>query len=160
MKPEELMIGDWVCYSKANKYYTRVNEIRHTEAPLDDQWYIEGMRSDNDKINPNALEYFAVEMLSPVPLTPEILKKNGFEYYDNPVKVLMTNTINGHYVEIRLDRKEIAIWYDYDKNNDSVYSDCLFPLPYWLHDFQHALRLCGINKEITIKSYDDDENEE
>lgn len=30
MKATELMIGDWVCYSKPNGYLTRVDDIRRT----------------------------------------------------------------------------------------------------------------------------------
>lgn len=133
MRQEELMIGDYV---QVNGEACKVISISYFDIGISD--------SKEDFYNEH------IDNIKPIPLTPEILDKNGFEYYDNPVKVLMTNTINGHYVEIRLDRKEMAIWYDYDENNDGVYSDCLFPLPYWLHDFQHALRLCGIDKEIEL----------
>ena len=143
MQQEELMIGDWVCYSKANKYYTRVNEIRHTEVPLDDQWYIEGMRSDNDKINPNAVEYFAVEMLSPIPLTEEILEKN-FErdeerFIDcNEFREIEITEYNDGMWQVVIDEIEMS------------------DLPTWkmyvcdVHQLQHALRLYGINKEIKL----------
>lgn len=142
MKATELMIGDWVCYSKANKYYTRVNEIRHTEVPLDDQWYIEGMRSNNDKINPNAVEYFAVEILSPIPLTDEILEKNEFYYENNIGHVLEHYNYEiiydtwEHELRILKDREQILKIKTFDKM-------CV-------HELQHALRLCGINKEIEL----------
>lgn len=148
MKPEELMIGDWVNFlidieGGDTDYDPKVAQYQPMKIVSLSSWY-----NNDGEVESAEGVINDIDQVKPIPLTPEILEQNGFEYYDNPVKSLMTNTINGHYVEIRLDRKEMAIWYDYDENNDGVYSDCLFPLPYWLHDFQHALRLCGINKEI------------
>lgn len=93
--------------------------------------------------------------LYPIPLTEEILVKNGFEYAYNEVsemhnKQLFVANIGGHYIEVRLDKKNVAIWYDYDENGDGVYSDVLIDLPHHVHNFQHLLRLCGIEKELTI----------
>ena len=153
MKPEELQLKDWVCYSKANKYYTRVNEISHTEVPLDDQWYIEGMRNDNDKINPNAVEYFAVEILSPIPLTPEILEKNGFEYIRfGYIEKEETCAIEALH-QWRLENSRFALdddsWWRSLKDYKHRVKFGGFPLEY-VHQLQHALRLCGIDKEIEI----------
>lgn len=95
------------------------------------------------------------DKVKPIPLTPEILEKNGFKKGFLPAlktesSLLWVANVGEDYIEIRFDRRNIAIWYDYDENGDGVYSDCLLPLPYWLHELQHALRLCGIDKEIEI----------
>lgn len=146
MKANELMVGDWVCYSKANNYYTRINEIRHTEVPLNDQWYIEGMRSDNDKISPNAVEYFAVETLSPIPLTAEILEKNGFDISDKEV-------MQYHFEEDG-EKYHFSLRQMYDKDGKphgySFYAFNVLTLLDYVHELQHALRLCGIKKEIEL----------
>lgn len=150
MKANELTLGDWVCYSKANNYYTRVNEIRHTEAPLDDQWYIEGMRSDNDKINPNAVEYFAVEILSPIPLTAEILEKNfnSKELPDDPYGAYFFG--GNDYIEVYIKEYTDGLW------QVSVDEVEMGGLPSWrmfvsnVHELQHALRFCLIDKEIGL----------
>ena len=91
----------------------------------------------------------------PIKLTEEILVKNGFEYAYNEAsemqnKQLLVANISGHYIEVRLDKKNIAIWYDYDENESDFYSDVFLPLPYFVHGFQHMLRLCGIEKEIEL----------
>lgn len=91
----------------------------------------------------------------PIPLTEEILVKNGFGYAYNEVskmqnKQLLVANIGGHYIEVRLDKKNVAIWYDYDENGDGVYSDVLIDLPHHVHNFQHLLRLCGIEKSIEL----------
>lgn len=99
-------------------------------------------------------KYLADE-LEPIPLTEEILVKNGFDYAFYTVSEtldirLMVAKINGDYIEIRLDKKTIGVWLDYDENGDGVYSDYLFPLPCYVHEFQHALHLCGIEKQIVV----------
>lgn len=93
--------------------------------------------------------------IEPIELTEYILVKNGFEYAYNEAsemqnKQLLVANIGGHYIEVRLDKKNVAIWYDYDENGDGVYSDVLIDLPHHVHKFQHLLRLCGIEKEFVI----------
>lgn len=96
-----------------------------------------------------------VDDIEQIKLTSDILVKNGFEYAFNKAsemqnKQLLVANIGGHYIEIRLDKRNVAIWYDYDENGDGVYSDVLIDLPHHVHNFQHLLRLCGIEKELTI----------
>lgn len=93
--------------------------------------------------------------IEPIKLTEEILVKNGFEYAYNEApkmqnKQLLVANIGSHYIEIRLGKRNVAIWYDYDEDGDGVYSDVLIDLPLHVHNFQHLLRLCGIKKEIEL----------
>lgn len=80
------------------------------------------------------------ERLEPIPLTAEILKKNGFEYYhknfastdyDSPFKL------------------EMVEWPDENGNGGLWLIKGLFKIRF-VHELQHALRLCGIDKEIVI----------
>lgn len=105
--------------------------------------------------NTNGIVSRPLDTCLPIELTEEILVKNGFEYAYNEVskmqnKQLLVANIGGHYIEIRLDKKNVAIWYDYDEDGDGVYSDVLLDLPHHVHNFQHLLRLCGIEKEIKL----------
>ena len=78
--------------------------------------------------------------IEPIPLTPEILKKNGFhEEWDEDIKLMVCGSI---IVEIG--------------NNYKLYTDgkmylhgVLAPL-YYVHQLQHALRICNIEKEIIL----------
>ena len=73
--------------------------------------------------------------ISEIPLTPEILEKNGWEW-------------NGELWVT--DNFLIENGYDY--NNRfwwSIFSSPLLPINS-VHDLQHALRLCGIEKEIEL----------
>lgn len=118
MKSNELMIGDWV-YDTILKGNTRVEIIS-----------LVGIKGDfhENIYNENTFE--------PIPLTPEILKRNGF--------------INGEFYA----ESHIEDW--------QIMSDCIhlaarsergwcidIPCRY-VHELQHALRLCGIEKEIEL----------
>lgn len=140
MKASDFMLGDWVL----------VNDVPLQVDALSDNSC--GFCDSEGKI------YWAQEgfdNLVPIPLTEEILARNGFDYAFYTVSEtldirLMVAKINGDYIEIRLDKKTIGVWLDYDENGDGVYSDYLFPLPCYVHEFQHALRLCGIEKQIVV----------
>ena len=76
------------------------------------------------------LEWVRESLLRPIPLTIEILEKNNiYEGWSEPFKGynLMVLT-NGHY---------------------SIEDHCLIEFKY-VHELQHALRLCNISKEIII----------
>lgn len=83
-----------------------------------------------------------LENITPIPITDEILKKNGFDYENNVGDVLeyynyeiIYNTWE-HELRILENREQILKIKTFDEM-------CV-------HELQHALRLCGINKEITI----------
>lgn len=134
IKINELMVGDWIedGYKKAQVTSITCDGIVETTAAISN-----------------------IEVVDPIPLTEEILVKNGFEYAYNEVskmqnKQLLVANIGGHYIEIRLDKRTVAIWYDYDENESGFYSDVLLELPRTVHTMQHLLRLCGIKKEIEL----------
>ena len=115
----ELMIGDWVyrpdCYSK-------VKEIR-----------------ENGIIGYDHLRgIISFEELEPIPLTPEILEKNGF-VYDSEDKLFedIYPRISMLYAQYRL------------VENGGINYGEMSEIKY-VHQLQHALRLCGIDKEIEL----------
>ena len=88
----------------------------------------------------------------PIPLTPEILKKNGFK--DTDIVVLGTRKFHWRSED---ERMEITIWFDDTMPMEIVknvyYEDEVsytLPFPWSVNMLQHALRLCGIDKEIVI----------
>lgn len=119
MKSTDLMIGDWVyrpdCYSK-------VKEIR-----------------ENGIIGLDHLRgIISFEELKPIPLTPEILEKNGF-VYDSEDKLFedIYPRISMLYSQYRL------------VENGGINYGEMSEIKY-VHQLQHALRLCGIDKEIEL----------
>lgn len=146
MKAEELTLGSWVRL-RYKKYDTgeevvkdfQVSELRrrYKECPHVDAWSVEdGNMSD-------------VERLEGIPLTPEILEKNGF---------LRTPAIGERMCaddnyEIWVDFKKNKYWLNIKVSNDNKKEN---PVHYYegyhssLHELQMALKLCKIDKEIVL----------
>lgn len=92
--------------------------------------------------------------IKPIPLTAEILKRNGFEIrqsltYWNSYRILIDKETD-HYLflehHFHSDYVKI-IWQHASGHDDSmvvVLNHCA------VHQLQHALKLCGINKEIVV----------
>ena len=118
MKANELMIGDWV--ETGHLDYNKVQEIARDNSM---QWYISFACSAT---------LFRAYEFEPIPLTYEILKKNGW--------------------------KDAEFWCEYQEDNNSIHA-CLpdmrgkingieiehFRCEY-VHQYQHLLRLCGLDE--------------
>ena len=88
-----------------------------------------------------------LDYLYPIPLTPEILEKNGFEDVGSEVYEC---DVLPFYIWWERDRHRLGIDIEdstYDKEN---FAQMLRVPVSYVHDLQHALRLVGVNKEITI----------
>lgn len=82
------------------------------------------------------------EELSPIPITPEILAKNGLS------KLVTYGTEKWVCDKFRLneyDNKGVWRFCAYTNRNE----DSVIYIRY-VHDLQRALKLCGIEKEITL----------
>ncbi len=107
MKANELMLGDWVLDTYTNK--------------------------------PMRIEVISRDMgegLEPIPLTAEILEKNGFIY--NEIPFVQGWEQYGLTLITGGDGFRISCGQNVSMTIDSV------------HELQHALRLCGIDKEIEL----------
>lgn len=119
MKVNELMIGD---------------RVMHT----DKQLYIAGIYGERVYDDDNNV--YRIESITPIPLTIEILKKNGWNGdYSSTYPLFDGFQDDGDgYLEISVfEDGEIRATInlcEYD----------LFPIKY-VHELQHALRLCGLN---------------
>ena len=144
MEAKDLMIGDWVNYHDDGKIVPKqVSEItnfKQLQLTDKDNWIIVGER-----------------YCDPIPLTAEILEKNGFEELMNESEVSAA----------RFGRKPepTGVWQYGFGQFDSVayvpeqsflrikfmegYMADIANIKY-VHELQHALRLCGIEKEIIL----------
>ena len=126
MKARELQIGDWLHYiGKFNAFPFKVESITKNKVG----YYAEP--------NDHRMYYLSLSDCEPIPLTPEILENNGF--------VFMTGL---WYLRTK-ERKPIQIVFK--DNNVITLSINATPVPIglkYVHQLQHALRLCGIKKEI------------
>ena len=126
MKAKELMIGDWV-YNTHSRQNEQVAEIGSGLVMLE----------YND-----LYEYDEIE---PIPLTPEILEKilekNGW--------------VKNLYSAESYDNEELeclSLWVDEDGKNKWWWHFCveLVTTINYVHELQHALRLCEIEKEVEL----------
>lgn len=119
MKANELMIGDWVRCTDPKPF--RITDIE-TECGTP---YFSVTGTDCLAVDGGDLQ--------PIPLTAEILEKNGFK---------VDPTINPFAVRLVVEMySHGTTWKDEH--------DAMRGLRY-VHELQHALRLCGIDKEVVI----------
>lgn len=96
-----------------------------------------------------------IDVPNPIPITREFLEKNGCTWYERIWGYDMRGgkwsqwiasrlfPDSKTYLEWRDNNKTLAIWFDYDHNNDDVYSDIIIPVKY-VHEMQQVLRLAGL----------------
>lgn len=125
MNANELMIGDWV-YIKDYPMSAQPMQVKK--------------------------EYFLRSLVEfePIPLTSEILEKNGFEL-DDRIKDYRLYTGIDNRVTADNDKEYMNSnneWYVHVDSED-FYSIAKCELTY-VHELQHLLRLCKIDKEFII----------
>lgn len=147
MKANELMIGDWVCVTKNfTQKYHKIRALSNDEGAVFRGIYVNEYGVKNPSIfSPNDTE--------PIPLTKEILEKNGFKR--NPL---------WHHCDKDLDDYSISVQLGYanrieyvkiaEKGKDNVIPSertklYLTHIKY-VHELQHVLRLCRINMIIEL----------
>ena len=144
MKAAELMVGDLVCLKDDTNY----------ELPLK----VDGVLTNDISLEGDGFLGGAEGLIRPIPITPEILEKNGFDadtfltaeweekvYFkefpgcvvkpDNSGKYIFGTTI--YWNKTGGDGSPID-W-------GTMYESMIYNLQY-VHELQNALRLCGFNE--------------
>ena len=153
MKTNELMLGDWVLVERYEGIYGgpvwkqagKVNGIFQEEAEI---------RFSDEDDDDEFIYSYPSDGIEPIPLTPEILEKNGFNYEEThdvwileygeiiiEVGVYHPDFINISYKQMTPDG---IIEGDISSISKFDGSDIM------THELQHALRLVGIEKEIEL----------
>lgn len=141
MKATKLMLGDYVsCWEghptkvvSIDYDYNEVNNIVWCKEP-----------------NNHLSVRFMLDEIEPIPLTPEILVKNGLETKDGDEFVLFDNSkidTIGEFTIIRYYAKACRLWIC---KGDGVRENEIRIKCQYVHELQHALKLCGIDKEIIL----------
>lgn len=125
MRIEELSIGDWVMNARIEGKPTnyRITEI-HWNCIV--------------AIHSNGVEYnHRFSDVKPIPLTPEILEKNGISktYESDEYTVYKGEGFNvtEYYTEL----------WEFERHRNRL-------MIRYIHQLQHALRLAGVEKEIEL----------
>ena len=124
MKANELMIGDWVLDTRTN-------------IPL--------------RVNPFMAEMEVPEW-EPIPLTQEILEKNGFEHEKQKVIIpsRSQDEVELEYLYCKDLRCSFDIIHGYLMFNSNIDVCNIRMIVTYVHELQHILRLCKIDKEIVV----------
>ncbi len=127
MKVEDLMSGDWILYKSDS---------------LENAFPIQVTR---EMFNKELVVW--KDRFEPIPLTPEILKKNGILYEKLSYYYVIENDedLECTYYMIKGPQGGWAIGVDTGAYNCSVFARIKY-----VHELQHALKLCEIEKEIII----------
>lgn len=114
MKSTELQIRDWVISNRRGK--NEIVKVISIDGGTSYCWLDADCYSG----------LIACEDIQPIPLTAEILEKNGFKYN------IFDRWMNSRY-DVAISEKDefLFIW-------DRIQLD-------YVHELQHALRLCGLN---------------
>ena len=155
MKAEDLMIGDIVTF----------NDCLHDENPVVIKiWQI---NQDGDALvyidDDTAIDEIAIDDdIVGIPLTPEILEKNGFHINGIPNSITSVKGIDDWsddtYVWSRQEtpdeRMFVSVYMD-DLSNFFVEVYCQYCHAdgihvKYVHELQHLLKLCGIEKTIEL----------
>lgn len=127
MRIDELSVGDWVTYDRGTTPVQITGLYQRNQQDcvvMSDSHYPEGVIG-------------FVECLKPIPLTPEILEKNGWvKIYES------TWELGAHRIQQII--KSLFIIYTTDNEVDfSLYIDAV-------HELQRVYKIAGIEKEITL----------
>lgn len=135
----DLMVGDWVMY---NPNVFIEDEYEPPKKP-----YPERIETGEE------IDCAIEECYFPIPLTVDILLKNGWIEESEGVFTYFKSAADG-FIKIRLEDRDDGEWrllvVNYDKFNDS---DIFFSIDksfLKVHQLQHAMKLCGIKKEIEL----------
>lgn len=137
MKAAELQIGDLVCLKDDTKY----------ELPLK----VDGILKDDVSLEGEGFLGGVYGLIRPIPLTPEILEKNG--WYLDPILKCYSDTPSWLYEEggkeellLRFSTREstgaLGI---FDGQKIRTMTDFLWKDTLYVHELQHTMRLCGFN---------------
>ena len=146
MKATELMFGDLVRVSK-DVCFKKGTIVKVRGIDADDVFPekgLEGVASCKPVNDPDRVTCGVwCDYLEPIPLTSEILEQNGF-YHERNIGYVYDDC--EYEVVVDLWNNSYRILYNRDVMiNIQCFSNV------FVHELQHALRLCDVDKEITIK---------
>lgn len=131
MKADKLMIGDWVQINFRDKKV----KVTGIHDGLIETNVVSPLRSDEYK---------------PIPLTREILEAIGF--HDTYVSMTLEKDnvyksydYYGHCVAVDMNENKIKIMHD-----SRVLLDLWYNYTICVHDLQHNMRMCGVEKEVVL----------
>lgn len=130
MNVNELMIGDWVTWPIGGK-----DTIMHVTGVYNSNVFLDFEGNEKYDVEAN-------ENVKPIRITEELLEDNGMEMdedenyteYMTPFRFISMTKCEDGYFSLKIENNSM---------NVDVYVK-------YVHELQHALRLCGVEKEIVL----------
>lgn len=153
MKANELMIGDWVLLCDMKVKILSINLYCGEDSMGGHYFAIMGGHCSAITVPQYADTNMWIDVLQPIPLTPEILEKNfgkpamcgTYNQFDS--YTLKRDGGKGAYIIRDTSRYTVLNSYAITVAD---YAEIELCQVYYVHELQHALRLCGIDKEIVL----------
>lgn len=141
IKPNELMLGDYIAIKCADRSTINIKVSSIGEL----------MIAGTMVNNPNASSWRHYNDLQPIPLTSEVLEKNAHRVPGYLVWDLEADGAEVQYVPETMDTTDPPMQYRLAprQRNLGVAETLICHIRY-VHELQHALRICKINKEIVL----------
>lgn len=143
MKAKELMIGDWVTITEPDDFHGYIAKVVIING---ETGYITVHIPDM-----HSHDVFADD-LQPVQLTKEILEKNSWKKQNwwryKQTDVITYDIADGFYLEVT-DTGFALVDNCSDSGDHGYESNWIVEVKY-VHELQHALKLCKIEKEIIL----------
>lgn len=167
IKISDLSVGDWGGFEMANlsiegddiatAFVEKIKKPARIKSILGDQDLI---LAEVDNVDNFGTIYLKIEHILPVPITAEVLEKNGFTRRSSEFPIYKHTTLLGKM--LRTTMVSLLNPYDYifcriENTAKELHEDgrCLVSSnvnrhPIYVHDLQHVLRLAGMEKEIYL----------
>ena len=130
IRVEELMIGDWVnIMVEGYDNPTQIKEIG--------PFWVKVTQDEKD---------YGIVLIEPIPITPEILERNGFESVKN-IFGFKTYKLNDDFILEDRGKRKCLCRSCYTMQPYSTFWVCDIE---HVNELQHALKLCGISKNIEL----------
>lgn len=144
MKLTDLAILDWVLINNIPHKIQAIDSI-DAEILADDELYYVG----EDRCH-------SEDKIEGIPITKEILQENDWGYvcetyfHKSDIKSFPETRItafikNVDKLHLEIIDNYLHVWFNYFLNFRRMDADVIVPIKY-IHDMQHALRLCGLNE--------------
>lgn len=143
MKAEELMIGDWVRWKDRFVQIATVSGIVYSFGHVD----VTLAHCNDDKL----LESHDIKSISPIPLTTEIIEKNGMKPFDidkltEKATAKWWHKSGDFFIkQYHFKHNNFKPSYSFGCNNHTLIEGIEY-----VHELQHSLRLCKIDKKIVL----------
>lgn len=154
IKISELSIGDWIAAESAQlaiegndiatAFVDKVKKPIQIVSVLGDEQLVFGRIEELDGFT---TIYLKAEHIEPIPITPEILEKNGFKkgkIYEGNSAIVFANC------NISVSRFKESKWCRLRIYNALGDIELCSAIVHNVHQLQHALRLAGVEKEIEL----------